>query len=61
MSKKRTHDLKEACLLVEIACRELGPDCQVIFSNDGVEIAPLGWGGSSTGKDLYEALEDAKK
>ena len=52
-------ELENACLIVERACRSLGKDCQVIFTLDGVEIAPLSWPGSSTGKTLFAALQDA--
>ena len=54
-------ELENACLIVERVCRALGKDCQVIFTLDGVEVAPPSWPGSSTGKTLYEALKDAMK
>ena len=56
----KTCSLKEACVIVERHCRQLGKDCQVTFNNQGVEIAPLSWPGSSTGDTLYEALIDAE-
>lgn len=52
-------ELKKACEVVERHCRSVGKDCQVIFSNDGVEIAPLSWAGSEIGKDFYTTLKQA--
>jgi hypothetical protein len=52
-------NIPEACLIVERLCRSLGRDCQVIFTVDGVEIAPLSAPGSTTGGDLYSTLKEA--
>lgn len=51
---------KEACQAVERRCRQLGKDCQIILNDDGAEVAPLAWAGSSTGDTLYEAVKDAE-
>ena len=61
MSKKTklTPKQREACLIVERLCRAVGRDCQVIFTDDGVSIAPLEWGGDETGRTLDETLEEA--
>lgn len=52
-------ELRRACELVERYCRELGRNCEVIFTRHGVEVAPTSWPGSSTGANLFEALWDA--
>ncbi len=54
-------NLEDACLLVENFARTLGKDCQIIFTDDGVEVAPLSWAGSETAKSLYTALTNARK
>lgn len=55
------NELKEACVIVERFARSLGKDCQVIFTDDGVSVAPLSWSGDATGDTLYEALTEARK
>lgn len=54
-------ELENACILVERICRRLGKDCQVIFTDKGVSIAPVSWSGDSFGKTFYKALQDAMK
>lgn len=49
----------EACNAVERYARAVGVDCQVLFTAEGVEVAPLSWPGSSFGRTLHEALDDA--
>lgn len=53
--------LRESCRLVENVARSLGKDCQIIFTDDRVSVAPVSWAGDSTGKTLYDALCDARK
>lgn len=53
--------LREACRLVENVARSLGKDCQIIFTDECVSVAPVSWAGDSTGKTLYDALCDACK
>lgn len=53
-------ELLEACRLVEDVARSLGKDCQIIFTDTVVSVAPLSWAGDSTGKTLYDALTDAR-
>lgn len=50
---------EEACQLVENRCRRLGKDCQIIFTDVCVEVAPLSWAGSSTGRTLADAINKA--
>ncbi len=58
MNKK---ELQKACKIVERFARSVGKDCEVIFHDAGVQIAPLSWSGDVQGEDLYEALSDALK
>ena len=51
--------LKDACREIENLCRSLGSDCQVIFTDKGVSIAPLSWSGDSFGNTLYDALKES--
>ncbi len=52
----------KACLIVEKLLRSLGGKCvQVSITPNAVEVAPVEWAGSSTGKTLAEALADALK
>lgn len=51
--------LKDACREIENLCRSLGRDCQVMFIDNGVSIAPLSWSGDSFGNTFYDALKDA--
>jgi hypothetical protein len=62
----KENDIKEetiegVCRIIENRCRQLGKDCQIIFANDGVSVAPLSWSGDAFDKDLYTALLDAEK
>jgi hypothetical protein len=53
---------REACRVVENLLRSLGGKCiQVAVTPQFVEVAPVEWSGSSTGKTLAEALADAIK
>lgn len=58
--KTQEIDLKKACNLVERHCRALGKNCTVVFTHDGVSIAPPAWAGDSFGDTLFEALSDAE-
>lgn len=50
----------KACRVVENLLRSLGGKCvQVSVMPHLVEVAPVEWAGSSTGKTLAEAIEDA--
>jgi hypothetical protein len=51
---------KKSCQLVENRLRQLGKNCQVIFTDDCVSVAPAEWSGDSTGDTLYEAIKDAE-
>ena len=59
MTRNELALLKDACQTVERYCRSLGRDCQVIFSDKGVSVAPLSWAGDSFGDSFYESLMDA--
>lgn len=52
-------ELQRACRVVERHCRAIGKDCQIIFTTNGVELAPLGWAGSIVEDDLYSAIHYA--
>ena len=60
MNAKQRAELKKACEKVERFARLIGRDCQVIFSDDHVEVAPISWSGSVTAPTLYEALVQAE-
>lgn len=50
----------EACRIVENLLRSLGGKIiEVIITPEQVEVAPVKWPGSSTGKTLADALNDA--
>ncbi len=53
-------EIMAACVLVERVARSIGKDCEIIFTDEGVQVALLSWGGCSTGETLYEALKDAR-
>jgi hypothetical protein len=55
------NELRNACRLVENVCRSLGKDCQVIFTDKLVSVAPPEWAGDSTGVTLFDAIQDALK
>lgn len=57
--KKINPELKDACREIENLCRSLGRDCQVIFTDRGVSIAPLSWNADSFGKTFYDALKES--
>jgi hypothetical protein len=52
-------NIKKACVLIERLCRQLGKDCTITFTNEGVSIAPLSWPGESFGETFHDALIDA--
>ena len=54
-------ELQKACQTVERHLRSIGKDCEVIFTDDGVHIAPLAWSGDVVEETLFEALQEAKK
>ena len=53
-------DVKAICKIIENRFRALGRNCEVIFCDDGVSIAPPAWPGDSFGPDLFTALRDAE-
>ena len=53
-------EFEKFCRILERRCRSLGKDCQVIFTDEGVSIAPPKWAGDSFGISLYKALLDAE-
>jgi hypothetical protein len=59
--KNKDMEFANACTLVENFARTLGKDCQIIFADDGVEVAPLSWAGSTVEKTLYQSLTEARK
>jgi hypothetical protein len=48
--------LKDPCRIIENLCRSLGRDCQIIFTDEGVSIAPLSWAGDCFDKTFYDCL-----
>lgn len=48
--------LEDACRVVERYARRLGKDCQIIFLDTEVSVAPLSWAGDSTGETLFDAM-----
>lgn len=60
IKKDQSLELSDACRLVENYARSLGKDCQIIFTDTMVSVAPLSWSGDATGKTLYEALTEAR-
>lgn len=52
---------KRACEIVEQMARDVGKDCEIIFLDGAVQVAPLGDSGYSDGDNLYEALTEALK
>ena len=61
MKSKVSLTLEEACQIVEMYSRSIGADCQIIFTDSLVSVAPLSWAGDATGKTLFEALKEAKR
>ncbi len=49
-----------ACVIVERLARAIGPDCQILFTKNGVSIAPLSASGDLTAETLYDALKEAE-
>lgn len=60
-TKEFDAELKRACEIVERYARSVGKDCQIIFLDDGVQVAPLSWSGDVFDETLYDALKEAKK
>ncbi len=58
MSRRRKLSRAEydACLIVERLARAVGRECEIIFTDDGVSIAPLSWSGDVSAPALAEAL-----
>jgi hypothetical protein len=54
-------ELKAACELVGKHARRIGKDCQIIFADVGVEVAPLSWAGSEVKPKLFQAINAAMK
>ncbi len=50
----------DACRIVENIARSIGKDCQIMFLDKCVTVAPPEWTGKSSGKTLYDALLDAR-
>jgi hypothetical protein len=59
MNAQDTKKLREACERVEQFSRTIGKDCEIIFMDQGVQVAPLSWSGDVVGKNLFEALIEA--
>jgi hypothetical protein len=55
----KADEVQTACETVERLARSIGKDCQIIFTKDGVSIAPLSAGGDTWGPDLYQTLKEA--
>lgn len=51
--------LRVACQIVEMYARAIGPDCEIIFCEKDVQIAPLRWKGCVNAETLYDALTEA--
>lgn len=50
---------RDACRVVESMTRSIGPDCQIIFTDGDVQVAPLSWSGCVNESSLYRALRTA--
>lgn len=59
--QSRDDEFRKACAIVERHARAIGKDCQIIFTVNGVEVAPLSWAGSDFAETLFEALTLAAK
>lgn len=53
-------EFKKACAIVERRARSIGPECQIIFCDDGVSVALLSWAGDVVNENLYLALLEAR-
>jgi hypothetical protein len=51
--------LRAACEIVETYARAVGPNCEIIFCEKDVQIAPLHWSGCVNAETLYDALVEA--
>lgn len=56
-----TEQKKEACYIVESMARAIGPQCEVVFAEFGVQVALLSDAGDTTAPDLFTALVEAKE
>ena len=61
MKEYTEEEIQDVCRILENRFRQLGKDCQVVFANSFVSVAPTSWAGDATGKDLYSALIEAEK
>lgn len=62
LSKKELEQqLRAACQIVETYARAIGPDCEIIFCEKDVQVAPLSWGGCVNADTLYDALKEARQ
>ena len=60
MKKKKLElSLEDACEVVEKYARSIGQDCEIIFTDNRVQVALLSWSGDVTAPSLFEALTDA--
>lgn len=50
---------RKACEIVERMARGCGRDCEIIFGDDFVQVAPLADAGDTTSGSLYDALTEA--
>lgn len=57
----RQMKLFNACEVVEKFARSVGKDCEIIFTVDGVQMAPLSWRGCITSNSLYGAFVESQK
>lgn len=60
MNAAQRKELKSACEKVERFARLIGRDCQVLFLDNEVQVAPLSWGGAVNEPTLYDALVQAE-
>ena len=51
MRKYTEEEIQDVCRILENRFRQLGKDCQVVFVNSFVSVAPTSWTGDATGKD----------
>lgn len=59
MTEEEMASLQKACKIVERYARSIGKDCEIIFTNQGVQVAPLSWSGDVLEEDLFSALMEA--
>ena len=61
LKRKQQKELRLACEVVERYARTIGKDCQIVFADTFVEVAPLSWAGSETAPTLFKALTNARR